>query len=569
MSLPRLLFCCFDVVPAPTALSRRLCEYLKHLSEKFQVDVLSVKTLEHAHIARLYGARLLRVPVGTGDLASRMQSFDRAVRRQLQSEEYNVVHFFDPVAGVPLCDGRETVNYRLVFDASSFPSVDWPLIRGLTSAGDLAPRARRTAEAADTRLMAKLKRQELFCLMNAHVVIVGNPLTRDYVLGLGVQQSRIQVLRAPVDVEAFEPQFLSAPDETPMRVTHLGALALGRGLETLIEAIALTQKRQPGLIRLNLLGPVSPEMKKKLEAQISHHCLQHVEICKAIAHGEIPSALATCDLGIIGLDENVRNITVGSPLARLPEFLAAGRGCLVADLPSAQTVAPEEGVVWYRPDDPLDLATKLIELAIDPERRKVLGAAAARAAHLWDGARCRNQLHALYAEILPIIPAEAEGLRAHDLLPELTEHHEVEPRSQEAVTQLGTRAMDDSAPRMRLVTEELFDKKGLSSSAETHPAAALPTAALDSFGSRSNNEEDDIKEVHDFKSEDTPEEIDAAPHQTIDLMADSAALSIHEDSLDFPRSAINPWLAQLLFGYCPPERQIFERHTPPPLEVKS
>jgi glycosyltransferase involved in cell wall biosynthesis len=568
MSLSRLLLCCFDVVPAPTALSRRLCEYLKHLSEKFQVDVLSVKTSEHAHIARLYGARLLRVPVGAGDLASRMQAFDRAVRRQLQSEEYSVVHFFDPVAGVPLCEGRETLNYRLVFDATSFPSVEWPLSREITSAENSSPKARKTAEDAETRLMAKLKRQELFCLMNAHVVIVGNPLTRDYVLGLGVQQSRIQVLRAPVDLEAFESQFLSAPDETPMRVTHLGSLALGRGLETLIEAIALTQKRQPGLIRLNLLGPGSSEMRKRLEAQISHHALQHVEIGEPIAHAEIPSALSKCDLGIIGLDEHVRNVTVGSSLSRLPEFLAAGRGCLVANLASAQTVAPEEGVVWYRPDDPSDLATKLIELAIDPERRKVLGAAAARAANLWDGARCRTQLHELYAEILPAMPAEVDDVGSLDL-PALTQHHEVETRSQEAVTQLGTRAMDDSGPRMRLATEELPDKKGLSSSAETHPAAAPPTAALDSFKSRSNNEEDDMEEVHDFESEDPPEEVASTPHQTIDLMADSAALSIHEDSLDFPRSAINPWLAQLLFGYCPPERQMFERHTPPPLEVKS
>lgn len=30
-----------------------------------------------------------------------------------------------------------------------------------------------------------------------------------------------------------------------------------------------------------------------------------------------------------------------------------------------------------------------------------------------------------------------------------------------------------------------------------------------------------------------------------------------------PQSAINPWLAQLVHGYCPPESGLFERHTPP------
>ena len=30
-----------------------------------------------------------------------------------------------------------------------------------------------------------------------------------------------------------------------------------------------------------------------------------------------------------------------------------------------------------------------------------------------------------------------------------------------------------------------------------------------------------------------------------------------------PPSAIDPWLAQLVHGYCPPESGLFERHTPP------
>ncbi len=30
-----------------------------------------------------------------------------------------------------------------------------------------------------------------------------------------------------------------------------------------------------------------------------------------------------------------------------------------------------------------------------------------------------------------------------------------------------------------------------------------------------------------------------------------------------PPSAIDPWLAQLVHGYCPPEADLFDRHTPP------
>ena len=59
---------------------------------------------DHSHIEKYQGARLLRVPVGSGDLASRIQAFERAVRRQLQSEEYALAHFTDPFGGHALCE---------------------------------------------------------------------------------------------------------------------------------------------------------------------------------------------------------------------------------------------------------------------------------------------------------------------------------------------------------------------------------------------------------------------------------------------------------------------------------
>src|SRR5260221_5045907 len=89
---PRLLFCCFDVVPGPFALSRRLTQYLQGLSEQFQVVVLSNKTPDHPHIEKYLGARLLRVPIGSTDLATQVQAFDSAVKRQLETEEYLVCH---------------------------------------------------------------------------------------------------------------------------------------------------------------------------------------------------------------------------------------------------------------------------------------------------------------------------------------------------------------------------------------------------------------------------------------------------------------------------------------------
>ena len=382
--LPRLLFCCFDVVPGPSAISRRLTEYIKGLSERFQVVVLSAKTPDHPHIERYHGARLLRVPVGSGDLPARSQTFDRAVRRQLESEEYGLVHFFDPFAGYALCERRSELGYRLVYDACTFPSVELPL--------------EHPSLASNRRFVARVRRQELFCLMNADGVVVGSPLTSDYVAGLGVERDRVRVLRAPVALEPFTSDVMGKPDATPMKVLHLGRITQGQGLELMLEALQLALQTVD--IRLTLVGPKNAEAQGRLEARVGELKLAgKVEFQEPVHHDDIHKVLATADVGALALDDNERNRTVGTPLARLGEYLAAGRPVIAADLPGVRALMPADGLVLYRPGDARSLADALVQLAADTARRVKLGAAARAAATEWDSARVRLELLKLYADV--------------------------------------------------------------------------------------------------------------------------------------------------------------------------
>lgn len=382
--LPRLLFCCFDVVPGPSAISRRLTEYIKGLSERFQVVVLSAKTPDHPHIERYHGARLLRVPVGSGDLPARSQTFDRAVRRQLESEDYGLVHFFDPFAGYALCERRSELGYRLVYDACTFPSVELPL--------------ENPALATNRRFVARVRRQELFCLMNADGVVVGSPLTADYVAGLGVDRGQVRVLRAPIDLEPFTPEVMGKPDATPMKVLHLGRATQGQGLELLLEALQLALQTVD--VRLAVVSPPNPEAQGRLEARVAELKLTgKVEFQPPVAHDDIHKVLATADVGALTLDDVERNRMVGTPLARLGEYLAAGRPVIAADVPGARALLPTEGAVLYRPGDARSLADALVQLAADSSRRVKLGAAARAAATEWDSARVRLELVKLYADV--------------------------------------------------------------------------------------------------------------------------------------------------------------------------
>ena len=381
--LPRLLFCCFDVVPGPSASSRRLTEYVKGLSERFQVVVLSVKTPDHPHIEKYHGARLLRVPVGAGDLTARAETFDRAVRRQLESEEYVLVHFFDPFGGYALAEKRAELGYTLVYDACVFPSIELPF---------------DSPEPTNRRLTARCRRQELFCLMSSDAVIVGNPLTRDWVSTMGVERERVHVLLAPVDLTPYTPEAMGRPDGRPLRLVHLGSLCGSHGLSVLVEGMALVSPVERA--RLTLVGPANPQWRARLQHGAATRGLAGlVEFMGPVDHDEIHEVLATADVGALTLDDVERNRVVGSPLSRLGEYLAAGRPVLAADVPSARQLVPPEAAVWYRPSDPKSLADAIIALAADLPTRLSLGAAAREASARWDAAKIRADLVALYVSI--------------------------------------------------------------------------------------------------------------------------------------------------------------------------
>jgi hypothetical protein len=77
-------------------------------------------------------------------------------------------------------------------------------------------------------------------------------------------------------------------------------------------------------------------------------------------------------------------------------------------------------------------------------------------------------------------------------------------------------------------------------------------------------DEGDIQQVAEDEIVDVPEGAEpAAPADESPLMASEESVTTVDTDASPPPSAIDPWLAQLVHGYCPPESGLFERHTPP------
>ncbi|WP_425538023.1 glycosyltransferase [Myxococcus stipitatus] len=388
-------------MPGPSGSSRRLTEYLKALPDRFSVVVLSAKTPDHSHIEKYQGARLLRVPVGSGDLASRIQAFERAVRRQLESEEYALAHFTDPFGGYALCELKGDYGYRLIYEAQTFPSQELRYTHPQTE--------------GDRRFLSKIRRQELFCLMNADLIVTGSQTTRSYIQSLGASEELVRVLRAPVDLAPFSPDVMGAPDGEPLRLMYLGSHVGWQGLPTLLRAVALANEQVEA--KLTLVGAQHPDWQPHLDELVKELGLtDRVEFQAPVHHDDVAKVLALADVGVLALDDVERNRVQGGPLAKVSEYCAAGRPILAADLPVCRELVPDDVAVFFPPGNSRAMADRIIELARDVPRRIEMGTRAREHAEAaLDASSIRGQLLDLYDSLLEKRTGPVTSTREDDL----------------------------------------------------------------------------------------------------------------------------------------------------------
>ncbi|WP_439332626.1 glycosyltransferase, partial [Pyxidicoccus fallax] len=371
------------------------------MPDRFSVVVLSAKTPDHSHIEKYQGARLLRVPVGSGDLASRIQAFERAVRRQLESEDYALAHFTDPFGGYALCELKADYGYRLVYEAQTFPSQELRYTHPQTE--------------GDRRFLSKVRRQELFCLMNADLIITGSRTTRAHIQSLGASEELIHVLRAPVDLKPYAPDVLGVPDGQPLRLMYLGSQVGWQGLPTLLRAVALATKQVD--VRLTLVGAQHADWQPHLDELVKELGLaERVEFQPPVHHDDLAKVLALADVGVLPLDDVERNRVQGGPLAKVSEYFAAGRPVIAADLPVTRELIPPGTALFFPPGDTQALASHIVDLSRDVPRRVELGRKArAHAEEALDAGVIRGKLLDLYDSLLdkrsvPVAPRGEDDL---------------------------------------------------------------------------------------------------------------------------------------------------------------
>jgi glycosyltransferase involved in cell wall biosynthesis len=343
--MPRVLLTGFCAVPGPRRAGVQLRHVIRSLTPLHSVDLLVVREGDQAYVERQGSVRVLRVPTHEADLRSQIQSFQRALKRQLDGADYDVVHCRDSWSGIPVLEARSRLGYAVVYDLARSPL-------GETT--------------TDPELDAQYARDEDACLLGADLILAPTPAAVKALQNRG-KPERVVLSPPGVDVDRFDWEV--PPAGGPPRILYVGSIDPSRGMRVLVRAMAAIVREVDA--RLVIAGSMAPKFDQPLRDAIRELGLAaKVEVTGPVDHDQLPTLLSTATVCVVPAAADLTpSPTVVFP-TKILEYMACRRAIVAPRREAlAHVVENNREALLFEPGDPLDLARKVLRLLGEPMLR--------------------------------------------------------------------------------------------------------------------------------------------------------------------------------------------------------
>lgn len=343
--MPRVLISGFCAVPGPRRAGVQLRHVIRALTPHHSVDLLVSREGDQGYVERQGSVRVLRVPVPDADPRQQVQAFQRALRRQLDGADYDVIHVRDAWAGMPVLEARERFDYAIVYDLA---------------------RSALGETTGDADLDAQYGRDEEACLLAADMILAPTPAAARAL----AKPERVVLSQMGVDVDRFD--WDDPPKSGAPRILYVGSLDPSRGIRVLVRAMSSIVREMDA--RLVLAGTMAPKFEPVLRDSIRELGLaDKIEVLGAVDHDQVPALIATATVCVVPAAPDLSPNPLVTYPTKLLEYMACKRAVVAPKRETVMHVVDHaRDALLFAPGDPVDLARQVLRLLGEPLLRDKL-----------------------------------------------------------------------------------------------------------------------------------------------------------------------------------------------------
>lgn len=409
-----MLVVAFTPFPAATGAATRVAQRVTSFSDAgYALEVLTPKTPQLPYVSKLAGARLLRVPMphvrggqptrrsANVPLSERYAAFERAVKRQLTVNEYDVIHTMDPFTGGVVT--AQKGHAKLVFEVGAgLPFTD-----------------------GDEALAAEMKARRRALCQSADLVLVPSDDAAVKVRVLGAPLGSVHVVRPSTALDLFElPADRRHRDDDLVRVALTASALLPAEVTVLAEA--LLQLPETVKLRVTVSAALTADDAVRIDADARLD--DRLRLVEPVIYEDLVGLYQEADIGLVLSPPPVRSELPPVRLQSMVEMMASGLPVVMPDVSAVRECIDhgKEGLL-VPPGNAKALAEALIELALDARRRRRMGLQARQTAmRQFDERSVASRLLSLYGStVAPTVSLSPSAfldvsVPSHPLSPVLT-----------------------------------------------------------------------------------------------------------------------------------------------------
>ncbi|MEE2904754.1 MAG: glycosyltransferase family 4 protein [Myxococcota bacterium] len=361
----RVLSASFDVFPGVKGACTHINAFAQALALEFQeVHLVTIQNnngewLEESKrvVAELSEQGILHHGfqcVGR-NVIDRALSYRRHFRAWLRTAgSFDAVHVRSIFEGYPIAKRKDEFCRFFVFECNGLPSIE------------LKYHYPKVAE--DDELLIKLRHQETYCMQQADLIVTPSTVTKEYLISLGIDADKIQVIPNGVDLDVFTyaPAVLPSSRNESLKLLYSGTMTSWQGVNVAIDALRLL--RRDLRAELLLVGPTKKSQRKKLEQYIFEQELSnYVTLMPPVKQTDLVGLHHQADVFLAPLPSNDRNVVQGCCPLKILEGMACGIPIVATDLAVVRELAQaDEDIIMVKPNSAKAIKDGILKICHEP-----------------------------------------------------------------------------------------------------------------------------------------------------------------------------------------------------------